>query len=83
MNIDTGTYPLIYPVAISGSVDLGLGLDEGFTMQGPVVDPDREVLFITAIPGDRPGALVELNNADFVTLYNLTLEGSKITKIDR
>ena len=38
INVDTGSYPLIYPVTISGSVDMALGLDEGFTMRGPL-DP--------------------------------------------
>ena len=75
LNIDTGTYPLIYPLTISGTTDLGLGLDEGFVMQGPN-DTGKEVLLVTAIPEDRPPGIIELNDADFVELRNLTLVGA-------
>ncbi|MHC4179202.1 MAG: right-handed parallel beta-helix repeat-containing protein, partial [Planctomycetota bacterium] len=73
VNIDTGVYPLIDEIRVSGSTDLGLGLDEGFTLRGPMADPTLEVRFVTAIPGARPDTLVEVNDADFVTLQNLTL----------
>ena len=36
VQVDTGIYPMISPLALSGSSDRGLGLDEGFTLTGPV-----------------------------------------------
>ena len=77
INVDAGTYPLITPIVVSGSTDRGLGLHQGFTLRGPN-DPGNTVLFTPAIPGDRPTALVELDNAQEVTLYNLTLAAAKV-----
>jgi len=76
LNIDTGVYPLIDELRISGTTDLGLGLDEAFTMQGPT-DTSRDALLVSAIPEARPEALVELNDADYLILYNLTMEGAQ------
>ncbi|MBW1951209.1 MAG: right-handed parallel beta-helix repeat-containing protein, partial [Deltaproteobacteria bacterium] len=76
LNIDAGDYFLLYPVTLTGSAELGsetgLGQDEGFTMQGPDTGPG--VLFRMAMPGYRPEALVELNNADLMSVRNLALE---------
>ena len=72
VNVDTGAYPMIYPLKISGSSDLGVGLDEGFTLRGPI-DTARTVSLFPAIPGNRPEALIELYDADFMTLHNLTV----------
>ncbi|MGK7961944.1 right-handed parallel beta-helix repeat-containing protein, partial [Crocosphaera sp.] len=76
VNIDTGDYPLIVPLTLSGSQNRGLGLDDGFTFTGPG-DPNLEVNLFPAIPGDRPSALIELIDADFVTLSNLTLRDAQ------
>ncbi len=70
--VDTGTYPMIYTLSISGSTDLGLGLDEGFLLTGPT-DPARVASLFPAIPGDRSRPLILLNDADFVTIEHLTL----------
>ena len=72
LHIDTGNYPLISPVAISGAIDLGLGHDEGFSILGPTNTSTSPVLF-PANPFIQPAALVELDNADFMTIRNLTL----------
>ncbi len=70
--VDTGDYPMIYSVTVSGSIDMGLGLDEGFLMTGPTNTAVAATLF-PAIPGDRTRALIELNDADFVTIDHLSL----------
>ena len=72
--VDTGNYPLIYTLQLSGSVDRGLGLDTAFTIDGPT-NAGATATFFTAIPGARPGALIDLLDADFVTLNNLSLQG--------
>jgi len=71
LRIDTGAYPLIVALRISGSQDLGLGLDEGFTMTGPT-NTARVVSLFPAIPGNRFPAIIEVNDADFLTLQHLT-----------
>jgi Malectin domain/Right handed beta helix region/Periplasmic copper-binding protein (NosD) len=73
--IDTGNYPLIYTLQLSGSVDRGLGLDTAFTIDGPT-NAGATAAMLTAIPGARPAALIDLLDADFVTLRNLTLQGA-------
>ncbi|MBI1398269.1 MAG: LEPR-XLL domain-containing protein, partial [Betaproteobacteria bacterium] len=75
LRIDTGDYPLIDAITLSGSIDLGLGLDEGFRMTGPT-DVSRIARLLPAIPGTRFAGLVELNDADFVTVEHLTLANS-------
>ncbi|MCC7081093.1 MAG: right-handed parallel beta-helix repeat-containing protein [Burkholderiales bacterium] len=70
--IDTGTYPLIDPLSLSGTFDLGLGLDEGFRMTGPE-NTARVASLRPAIPGDRTRSLILLNDADFVTIEHLSL----------
>ncbi|MBI1395302.1 MAG: LEPR-XLL domain-containing protein, partial [Betaproteobacteria bacterium] len=81
MHVDTGNYPMIDPIAASGSVDVtlvggpGVGLDEGFTITGPS-DPADVARLFPAIPGDRTRALVDLNQADYVTIEHLTLENA-------
>ena len=74
--IDTGSYSMIDPVAVSGSVDLGLGLDQGFLITGPTNAAAVAELF-PAIPGDRSRALIELNDADGVTVAHLTLRDAQ------
>ena len=74
--VDTGTYSMIDPVAVSGGVDLGLGLDQGFLITGPTNAVAVAELF-PAIPGDRSRALIELNDADGVEVAHLTLRDAK------
>jgi parallel beta-helix repeat protein len=70
--VDAGDYPMIYSLAISGTFDLGLGLEEGFRITGPT-DTSVAATLRPAIPGDRSRALIELNDADFVTIEHLSL----------
>jgi parallel beta-helix repeat protein len=74
--VDTGGYSLIDPVTVSGSVDLGLGRDEGFLMTGPTNTAVVAELF-PAIPDDRSRALVELDDADSVEVAFLTLRDAE------
>ena len=74
--VDTGSYSMIDPVAVSGSVDLGLGLDQGFVITGPT-NPAVVAELFPAIPGDRARALVELNDADSVEVAHLTLRDAE------
>ncbi|HEY8431821.1 MAG TPA: right-handed parallel beta-helix repeat-containing protein, partial [Sandaracinaceae bacterium] len=70
--VDTGAYAMIDPVAVSGSTDRGLGLDEGFVITGPT-SASRVAELFPAIPGDRTRALIELDDADAMTIEHLTL----------
>ncbi|HET6195809.1 MAG TPA: hypothetical protein VFE12_08650, partial [Acetobacteraceae bacterium] len=74
--IDAGTYPLIAPMHISGSVDYGLGLDEGFTITGPA-NPADIALLTSAIPLNRNETLLDLDAADFMTVTNLSMSGAQ------
>ncbi|MCA9137633.1 MAG: right-handed parallel beta-helix repeat-containing protein, partial [Planctomycetales bacterium] len=76
VSIDTGSYPLFDPIRISGSTDLGLGLEEAFTLRGPT-DTAKHVTINWIYPDALPQALVELSGADFMTLSNLDLIGSQ------
>ncbi len=76
VSIDTGSYPLFDPIRISGSVDLGLGLEEAFTLRGPT-DTNKDVTISWIYPDGFPQALIELSDADFMTLSNLDLIGSQ------
>jgi hypothetical protein len=72
--IDNGSYPLIDMLQLSGSVDRGLGLDTAFAIHGPTNQGATATLF-TAVAGARPPALIDLLDANFVTLDHLTLQG--------
>ncbi|MCP3988946.1 MAG: hypothetical protein GY724_07720, partial [Actinomycetia bacterium] len=74
IHVDTGLYGLFDPLRISGTTDLGFGLDEGFLLQGALSGEDPATRFAPAFSSDRPTGLVELDNADFVTLANLSLQ---------
>ncbi len=67
LSIDTGTYPLLSPLVVSNI--LGIGDDEGFVMRGSSSGITRlqHANSLTSAP------IIELNNADFVTLNNMTL----------
>ncbi len=75
LNIDTGEYSMIDPVNLSGTTDLGLGLDEGFTVRGPV-DVSRIAGLFPAIPGDRTQPVILLDDADNMTISGLTLRNA-------
>jgi parallel beta-helix repeat protein len=74
--VDTGVYSMIDPVAISGSTDLGLGLDQSFLITGPTSTARVAELF-PAIPGDRSRPLIELDDADGMTIEHLTLRDAE------
>ena len=76
VSVDTGTYPLFDPLRISGTFDLGLGLEEGFTLRGPT-NTAKKVAISSIYPDNHPQALIELNDADFMTLTNLDVTGSQ------
>ncbi|MEQ1828011.1 MAG: right-handed parallel beta-helix repeat-containing protein, partial [Pirellula sp.] len=76
VSIDTGTYPMFDAIRLSGTFDLGLGLDEGFTLRGPT-NTAKHVSISWIYPDNHPQALVELNDADFMTLINLDVTGSQ------
>ncbi|WP_291990075.1 right-handed parallel beta-helix repeat-containing protein, partial [Luteitalea sp.] len=72
VHVDTGNYPLIDPLKLSGTTDYGLGRDEGFIITGPT-DVAKVAALFPAIPGNRTSALIELVDADFVNVSHLTL----------
>ena len=67
---------MIDPVAVSGSVDLGFGLDKASCCRVRPIPLVVAELF-PAIPGDRTRALVELNDADGVAIEHLTLRDAE------
>jgi Ca2+-binding RTX toxin-like protein len=50
IDVDPGTYDMIAPFEISGSLNYGLGIDQGFTVQGPT--NGAVALLTAAIPGN-------------------------------
>ena len=76
ISVDTGVYPQFDAIRISGSQNLGLGLDEAFTLRGPT-DPAKDVELSWIYPDAHPQALIEINDADFMTLVNLSVTGSQ------
>jgi hypothetical protein len=76
VHVDTGDYALIHALKLSGSTDYGLGLDEGFTIVGPT-DTSRVAELFPALPGNRTRALIELENADFVSVSHLSLRDAQ------
>jgi Ca2+-binding RTX toxin-like protein len=68
--VDPGTYNMIAPFEISGALSYGLGIDQGFTVQGPTNGYAADLM--PAIPGN-PVNLIQLEDANFVTINGLTL----------
>ena len=66
--VDTGVYELFETIVLSGSGTQSD--DEGFLFTGPTA-ANRTALLRHAIPSSR--SLIELNDADFVTVAHLTL----------
>jgi hypothetical protein len=73
LHVDAGDYALHYPVLLSGA--LGVGDDEGFTMSGSP-DPAAPTVLRHLLP-DTIAPLIDLNDADFVTLRHLTLSNAQ------
>ena len=71
IDVDAGTYALIHPLDVSGDVDAGLGLDQGFVLTGPT--NGSLATLEPAIPDNRADTLIQLSDANFVTIENLTL----------
>ena len=74
LNVDTGVYPLIYTVTATAKPGVGLGLDRGFLLRGPT-DPNKVAEFVTAIPNNANETLIYMDDADLMTVRNLTLTG--------
>ncbi|HEY9108125.1 MAG TPA: right-handed parallel beta-helix repeat-containing protein, partial [Roseateles sp.] len=84
--IAAGDYALIDGIAISGTAGAldqsapgalaELGRDEGFTITGPG-NLDEVARLFPAIAGNRTQVLIELIDADLMTVRNLTLENAK------
>ena len=66
IHVDTGVYPLLETIILSGKTDVGWGNDVAFAIRGPSLD-DVTAEFITAIPGNTSQTLVELDDADYIT----------------
>ena len=64
VNIAAGTYPLNVPLDLSGSTNLGFGLEQGFTIEGAA---GGGVILTPANPDIVPAALIELVGANNVT----------------
>ncbi|MFM8802915.1 MAG: beta strand repeat-containing protein, partial [Planctomycetia bacterium] len=85
LRIDTGSYPMIDPFAVTGGADIAAvagpatGIDEGFTAIGPVpaVGSVAVARLFPAIPGDRSRPLVYVRDTDDVTIRNLLLENAQ------
>jgi hypothetical protein len=71
--VDPGSYPMIDPFDVSGNQNYGLGLDQGFKVQGPA-NGSAAVLTPT-IPGN-PVNLIQLEHANLVTINDLTLQNA-------
>ena len=69
--VDNGIYPLFTPIVISAAA--GIGDDQGFTLTGPTTTGTTATLqFADAL---TVAPLISLNDANLVTLSNLTLSG--------
>jgi hypothetical protein len=73
VSIDTGSYIHVRNVVLSG--EAGVGDDEGATFRGPA-DPAK-VATIDRANSNANATNIDLNNADFTTLSNLTLAGGE------
>ena len=76
LNIDTGTYPLIYTAVMTAKADVGLGLDRGFLFRGPT-NSSRVAELVTAIPNNASQDLLYLDDADLMQIRFLTLTGGR------
>ena len=77
LSVDPGTYPLIDLIELSGSVNHGLGLDRGFTLQGPAV-PGAATLTPANLSVHSPHVVL-LDDADLTIVRQLSLVGGTST----
>ncbi|AWN41758.1 Ig-like domain-containing protein [Methylobacterium durans] len=78
LSLAAGQYALNAPLRISGSQNLGgLGQDQGFAIVGPV----GGVAVLAPAAGARFDHLVEINDANYVTLSNLKLSGGLVRQL--
>ena len=71
--VDPGTYSEIDSIALSGIDNYGLGIDQGFTIQGPT--NGGAAILQPAIPSN-PVNLIQLEDANLVTVNDLTLQNA-------
>ena len=76
LNVDTGSYPLLYTAVMTSKPGIGLGTDRGFLFRGPS-DPGRTAELTTAIPNNASETLLFLDDADLMQVRFLTLTGGK------
>jgi parallel beta-helix repeat protein len=74
LSVDNGSYPVFHPLVISNAGNLGD--DEGFSMSGPTI-AGRTATLVYANPLLIRGPAIELNDADFVTISNLIVDGGQ------
>ncbi|HEV8608216.1 MAG TPA: right-handed parallel beta-helix repeat-containing protein, partial [Tepidisphaeraceae bacterium] len=76
LNVDTGTFPLIYTAIATSKPGVGLGTDRGFTFRGPT-DTSKIAELTTAIPNNTSEDLIYLDDADLMKIRFLTLNGGR------
>ncbi|RLA51269.1 MAG: hypothetical protein DRQ65_08095, partial [Gammaproteobacteria bacterium] len=73
--MDAGNYQLFDPLRITGDPDPVYSVDEGFSIVG-AADGSGPLSHITmALTGYNPQAIIEIDNADFVSISNLEITG--------
>ena len=72
--VDSGDYPLVEAIVLSGDSGVGWGDDIGFTIHGTNGTAQRPVLR-PAIPGLTGSAILHLHDADYMTLTDLEIVG--------
>ncbi len=72
VSVDTGDYPELYPTLISPLS--GIGDDAGFVLTGPT-NSGRVASFSPANPQYRPAPVLELSDADSMTISHFTIFG--------
>ncbi len=73
LHLDTGEYPSLDTLTISGTYDYGFGLDEGFTLQGSTTGV-AAIFPVLGAGTNRHG--IVLHDADFVTITDVTLRNA-------
>ena len=75
IDVDPGAYLMIDPLEISGALNYGLGIDQGFTIQGPANGFAATLTPANPFDADTVN-LIQLEDASFVTINDLTLTGA-------
>ncbi len=76
LNVDTGSYPMIYTAIGTSKPGVGLGTDRGFTFRGPT-DTTKIAELTTAIPNNTNEDLIYFDDADLMKVRFLTLNGGR------